>query len=233
MRRIADAGPPLCAYRWSEADGQKVERGLDGHAGDRRGGIGISWLTDGWRSPACPASEDHGGNVVYTSAGAGLRRLRCQSNADEVEGDPCSMTSGRSPRYRRGCHRDAASRRGHVRECADSESARVDAPLLGGGSVSKAATEYGRTHDRRDRRRLPCMFGPTADFGHKPMRSVFTLNGNVPRQTPCNRVDRPIPTPRLMWRGPSRWSASARQTACGRGRGGRRRRGPRPCASGR
>jgi len=26
------------------------------------------------------------------------------------------------------------------------------------------------------------MFGPTADFGHKAMRIVFTLNGNVPRQ---------------------------------------------------
>jgi len=27
----------------------------------------------------------------------------------------------------------------------------------------------------------PCMFGPTADFGHKAMRLVFTLNGNVPK----------------------------------------------------
>jgi hypothetical protein len=27
----------------------------------------------------------------------------------------------------------------------------------------------------------PCMFGPTADLGHKAMRAVFTLTGNVPR----------------------------------------------------
>ena len=28
----------------------------------------------------------------------------------------------------------------------------------------------------------PCMFDPTADFGHKAMRFVFTLSRNVPRQ---------------------------------------------------
>jgi hypothetical protein len=27
-----------------------------------------------------------------------------------------------------------------------------------------------------------CMFEPTADFGHKAMRVVFTLSGNVPRE---------------------------------------------------
>jgi hypothetical protein len=26
------------------------------------------------------------------------------------------------------------------------------------------------------------MFEPTADFGHKVMRAVFTLSGNVPRR---------------------------------------------------
>jgi hypothetical protein len=26
------------------------------------------------------------------------------------------------------------------------------------------------------------MFDPTADLGHKAMRLVFTLNGNVPKQ---------------------------------------------------
>ena len=46
----------------------------------------------------------------------------------------------------------------------------------GAGSVSKKATEYGREHgiaviDGG----CPCMFGPTADFGHKAMRFVFTL----------------------------------------------------------
>ena len=53
----------------------------------------------------------------------------------------------------------------------------------GGGSVSEPAADYGREHgiaviDGG----CPCMFGPTADFGHKAMRAVFTLTGNVPRQ---------------------------------------------------
>jgi hypothetical protein len=55
----------------------------------------------------------------------------------------------------------------------------------GGGSVSEEAADYGRKHgitviDGG----CPCMFGPTADFGHKVMRSVFTLTGNVPREVP-------------------------------------------------
>ncbi len=52
----------------------------------------------------------------------------------------------------------------------------------GDGSVSAAATEYGRRHgvtviDGG----CPCMSGPTADVGHKVMRFFFTATGNVPR----------------------------------------------------
>jgi predicted CoA-binding protein len=51
----------------------------------------------------------------------------------------------------------------------------------GAGSVSKAATDYGRQHgitviDGG----CPLMFGPTADFGHKVMR--FVLASHVPKQ---------------------------------------------------
>jgi len=51
----------------------------------------------------------------------------------------------------------------------------------GAGSVSAAATAYGRQHgitviDGG----CPCMFGPTADFGHKLMRVVFSRN--VPKR---------------------------------------------------
>jgi hypothetical protein len=51
----------------------------------------------------------------------------------------------------------------------------------GAGSVSDAATGYGRQHgitviDGG----CPLMFGPTADFGHKIMR--FMLAGHVPKQ---------------------------------------------------
>jgi hypothetical protein len=53
----------------------------------------------------------------------------------------------------------------------------------GTGSVSQAAADYGRRQgiaviDGG----CPCMFGPTADFGHKVMRVVFSLSRNVPRE---------------------------------------------------
>ena len=53
---------------------------------------------------------------------------------------------------------------------------------FGSGSVSDAATLFGRQHgitviDGG----CPYMFEPTADLGHKAMRLVFGLNGNVPR----------------------------------------------------
>jgi len=55
--------------------------------------------------------------------------------------------------------------------------------LYGTGSVSDAATEYGRQHgitvlDGG----CPLMFGPTSDFGHKLMRFFATQTGKVPRQ---------------------------------------------------
>jgi hypothetical protein len=53
----------------------------------------------------------------------------------------------------------------------------------GHGSVSEQATVYGHEHgitviDGG----CPCMFGPTADPGHKMMRAVFSLTGSVPRK---------------------------------------------------
>jgi uncharacterized protein len=55
----------------------------------------------------------------------------------------------------------------------------------GAGSVSQTAAEYGRDHGITViEGGCPCMFGPTADTGHKVMRLVFTLTGNVPKQVP-------------------------------------------------
>jgi len=53
---------------------------------------------------------------------------------------------------------------------------------VGTGSVSSAATEYGRQHgitviDGG----CPLMFDPTADFGHKCMRLFLSLSGSVPK----------------------------------------------------
>jgi hypothetical protein len=69
-----------------------------------------------------------------------------------------------------------------MRECADLGIKHVwmhRGP--GTGSVSAAATYYGRQHgitviDGG----CPLMFNPTADFGHKMMRHMFA--GHVPKQ---------------------------------------------------
>ena len=131
--------------------------------------------------------ENHGSNVVY-------KRLREQGydvfavnpNADEVEGDPSfrdlrsipggvdAVVIGTRP----------AIAEETMRECAELGIKHVWMHRsFGTGSVSQAATAYGRDHgitviDGG----CPCMFDPTADLGHKAMRFVFTLNGHVPRE---------------------------------------------------
>ena len=129
----------------------------------------------------------HGSNVVY-------RRLRDRGydvfavnpNADEVEGDRAypdlRAIPGGVDAVVIGTRPDAAD--ATMRECAELGIEHVwmhRGP--GAGSVSDAAARYGRERgigviDGG----CPCMFGPTADFGHKAMRLVFTLAGNVPRR---------------------------------------------------
>jgi hypothetical protein len=71
-----------------------------------------------------------------------------------------------------------------MRECADLGIKYVWMHRsFGAGSVSDAATGYGRAHgitviDGG----CPLMFEPTADVGHKAMRFVFTRTGKVPRK---------------------------------------------------
>jgi len=71
-----------------------------------------------------------------------------------------------------------------MRECAELGIKQVWMHrAFGGGSVSEAATEYGRQQgitviDGG----CPLMFGPTADAGHKAIRFVCTLTGAVPRK---------------------------------------------------
>lgn len=129
----------------------------------------------------------HGSNVVYKRLrDRGYEVVAVNPNAEEVEGDPCfhdlrsipggvdAVVIGTRPE-----HADQT-----MRECAELGVKHVwmhRGP--GSGSVSPSATEYGREHgiaviDGG----CPCMFGPTADFGHKAMRLVFTLSGNVPRK---------------------------------------------------
>jgi predicted CoA-binding protein len=129
--------------------------------------------------------ESHGANVVYKRLrDRGYTVFAINPAADEVEGDPCfhDLTSvpggvegvviGTSP-----AHADET-----MRECVELGIDRVwmhRGP--GAGSVSPDAARYGREHgvtviDGG----CPCMFGPTADTGHKVMR--FLGVGHTPRQ---------------------------------------------------
>jgi uncharacterized protein len=129
--------------------------------------------------------KTHGSNNVYKRLRErGYEVFAVNPNTGQVEGDRC--------------YRDLASIPGGVeavvigtrpeiaeetmRECAELGIKHVwmhRGP--GGGSVSGAATSYGRQHgitviDGG----CPLMFGPTADLGHKIMRFVYA--GHVPKQ---------------------------------------------------
>jgi predicted CoA-binding protein len=107
-------------------------------------------------------------------------------NADEVEGDRAyhdlRSIPGGVEAVVIGTRPEIADQTMH--ECAELGIGHVwmhRGP--GHGSVSETATAYGRDHgitviDGG----CPCMFGATADVGHKAMRVVFTLTGNVPKK---------------------------------------------------
>src|SRR6476619_4145266 len=120
-------------------------------------------------------AEDHGANVVYKRMRErGYEVFAVNPNADEVEGDRCYHDLGTIPGGVEavviGTRPEFAEQTMHA--CAELGIKHVwmhRGP--GAGSVSQAATEYGREQgiaviDGG----CPCMFEPTADFGHKVMR---------------------------------------------------------------
>jgi uncharacterized protein len=128
----------------------------------------------------------HGSNAVYKRLrDRGYDVFAVNPNADEVEGDRAyhdlRSIPGGVEAVVIGTRPELADET--MRECAELGIKHVwmhRGP--GGGSVSATATAYGREHgitviDGG----CPCMFGPTADLGHKAMRFIFTLSGNVPK----------------------------------------------------
>ena len=73
---------------------------------------------------------------------------------------------------------------GTMQECADFGIEHVWMHRsFGQGSVSHEAADYGREHGITViEGGCPCMFDPTADFGHTIMRAFATIAGNVPRK---------------------------------------------------
>jgi hypothetical protein len=131
--------------------------------------------------------KSHGSNIVYQRLRQrGYEVFAVNPNADVVEGDPCyhdlKSIPGGVEAVVIGTRPEIAE--DTMRECVDLGITKVwmhRGP--GPGSVSDAATEYGRGHgvaviDGG----CPLMFGPTADTGHKVMRAIFTMTGKVPRK---------------------------------------------------
>ena len=131
--------------------------------------------------------ESHGGNIVYQRLrDRGYQVFAVNPNADTVEGDECYHDLKSIPG---GVDAVVIATRPEIalatmRECAELGIKHVWMHRsFCGGSVSTEAAELGRQRgitviDGG----CPLMFEPVADPGHKVMRFVFTMAGNVPRQ---------------------------------------------------
>jgi hypothetical protein len=132
-------------------------------------------------------AQGHGANVVYQRLrGRGYQVFAINPNARQVEGDPSypdlRSVPGGVEAVVIGTRPETAE--STMRECADLGITHVWMHrLYGTGSVSDAATAYGRQHgitviDGG----CPLMFNPTSDPGHKIMRFVATRTHKVPKQ---------------------------------------------------
>ncbi len=129
--------------------------------------------------------ESHGSNAVYRRLrDRGYEVFAVNPNAHEVEGDRSypdlksipggiqAVVIATRPEYALAT----------MRECADLGIRHVWMHRgQGAGSVSAAATDYGRAHgitviDGG----CPLMFPPTADFGHRLMKFVY--GSHVPKE---------------------------------------------------
>lgn len=131
--------------------------------------------------------QGHGSNYVYQRLRQrGYEVFAVNPNTDEVEGDRCYRDLRSIPA---GVEAVVIGTRPEIaettmRECADIGIKHVWMHrAFGTGSVSDAATEYGRQRGINViDGGCPLMFDPTADAGHKAMRFVLTLTGKVPKK---------------------------------------------------
>lgn len=131
--------------------------------------------------------QGHGSNVVYQRLRArGYDVFAVNPSADQVEGDKSyhdlKSIPGGVEAVVIGTRPEKAD--GTMRECVELGIKHVWMHRsVGGGSVSAAATAYGRQQGISViPGGCPLMFEPVSDGGHKAMRFVFTLTGAVPRQ---------------------------------------------------
>ncbi|HXJ66055.1 MAG TPA: CoA-binding protein [Actinomycetota bacterium] len=129
--------------------------------------------------------KTHGSNVVYQRLRErGYQVFAVNPNTTVVEGDPAYPDLRSIPG---GVEAVVIGTRPTIAETTMRECDELGIKHVwmhhgaGATSVSDAATEYGRQHgitviDGG----CPCMFAPTADFGHRVLRVV--LAGRVPKQ---------------------------------------------------
>ena len=129
--------------------------------------------------------RQHGSNTVFKRLrDRGYDVFAVNPNAEQVEGDHAypdlRSIPGGVEAVVIGTRPELAD--GTMRECAELGIEHVWMHRsYGAGSVSSSATTYGREHgitviDGG----CPCMFEPTADFGHKVLRRVYARH--VPKQ---------------------------------------------------
>lgn len=129
--------------------------------------------------------QNHGANIIYQRLrDRGYQVFAINPNAEEVEGDRCwpdvASVPGGVDAVVIGTRAEHAP--GTMRECVELGIRHVWMHrLVGAGSVSDEASEYGRRHGIQViDGGCPLMFDPTADGGHKVLRRVFTWAGKVP-----------------------------------------------------
>jgi uncharacterized protein len=131
--------------------------------------------------------KSHGSNIVYRRLRRrGYQVFAVNPNAEEVEGDRSYHDLGSIPG---GVDAVVIGTGPGIAEATMHECAELGVKKVwmhrsfGEGSVSDAATEYGR---KRGITVIdggcPCMFDPTADPGHKAMRLVCALTGKLPKE---------------------------------------------------
>jgi len=129
--------------------------------------------------------KSHGSNFIYQRfRDRGYQVFAVNPNAQQVEGDRAypdlKSIPGGVDAVVIGTRPEAAE--GTMHECAELGIRKVWMHWgPGDGSVSKAATDFGRQHgitviDGG----CPLMFAPTADFGHRIIRLVF--GSRVPKE---------------------------------------------------
>lgn len=131
--------------------------------------------------------KSHGGNVVYKRLRQrGYQVFAVNPNAQNVEGDTAypdlkSIPGGVEAVVIATKPETALAT---MKECAELGVSQVWMHRsVDAGSVSPAATEYGRQHgitviDGG----CPLMFDPTSDIAHKCMKFVLSISGVVPKK---------------------------------------------------